>query len=108
MTFTLNTANLKREDELGFAFLVAEDEEGHYEPIELVSTLNEAAEIAEADLKRRIKALDNDQDPGLCPYEYVLFARTISGRYEKIGGAILAQQAAVPLENNRERWGAKQ
>ncbi len=49
MTFTLNTANLKREDEIGFAFLVAEDEEGHYEPVEMVCTLNEAQEIAEGD-----------------------------------------------------------
>lgn len=90
MIFTLNTADLKHEDEIGFAFLVAEDEEGRYEPVDLVSTLSEAAEIADSDLNRRLRDLMKDEDPGLCPYQYVLFARTVGGRYEKIGSALVA------------------
>ena len=91
MEFILNLDKVKRE---GVAILIAEDEEGHYEPVAMVSTMREALEIAEGDLGRRLRLLDRDEDPGLCPYRYVLFARTMTGLYESIGEAYVATPAA--------------
>jgi hypothetical protein len=39
---------LQPDTELGLAMLIAEDEEGHHEPVAVASTINEAKEIAEA------------------------------------------------------------
>ncbi len=41
---------LHPDTQLGLAMLIAEDEEGHYEPIGVASTINEAKEIAASDL----------------------------------------------------------
>ncbi len=59
--------------------LVAEDEEGHYEPVDIASTMAEGFELAKDDLRRRRKKLEADKDPGLCPWEYKLWARGIDG-----------------------------
>ena len=64
-----------------FLFLIAEDEDGNYEPIELVATIDEAEEVFRFDMKRRLRALHNDEDPGLCPFVYKLFMRQ-AGRYQ--------------------------
>jgi hypothetical protein len=75
--------NVVRMDEcVTFGTLIVEDEEGHYEPISDVSTLREAVEIAESDLKRREKILWEDGDPGLCPYEYVIWSRGFDGAFK--------------------------
>jgi len=94
MKFALNTTNLKRENEIGAAFVVAQDEEGNYEPVALVGFVSEAEEIIADDLKRRFQKLDRDEDPGLCPYEYILWARGINGGYEIIGTALVTEPTA--------------
>lgn len=37
---------IKNDTELGLSVLIAEDDEGHTEPIAVVATINEAVEIA--------------------------------------------------------------
>ena len=64
---------------LGLATLIAEDEEGHYEPVSVVSSISEAREIAASDLRGRMRGLERDQDPGLCPHAYTVWANGIDG-----------------------------
>ena len=72
---------LQPDTELGLAMLIAEDEEGHHEPVAVASTINEAKEIAQSDLRSRMRRLDRGADPGMCPYIYKLWARGIDGDY---------------------------
>jgi hypothetical protein len=65
--------------DLGIAMLIVEDEEGHYEPLNAASTINEGKEMAQYDLRFRLKRLESDEDPGLCPYLYKLWARGLDG-----------------------------
>ena len=66
--------------ELGIATLIVEDEEGCYEPVNYASTLAEGFEMAKDDLRNRLKNLEAGKDPGLCPWEYKLWARGLEGR----------------------------
>jgi hypothetical protein len=59
--------------------LIVEDEEGHYQPLAIASTLAEAFEMAKEDLQGRQRLLEIGGDPGLCPYEYKLWARGLGG-----------------------------
>ncbi|MGA7410352.1 MAG: hypothetical protein WBW33_07690 [Bryobacteraceae bacterium] len=72
---------LKNDTELGLALLIAENEEGHYEPVAHVSTINEAKELAADDLRRRRERLERDEDPRLCPCTYKLWAHGIEGDF---------------------------
>jgi hypothetical protein len=72
---------LQPDTKLGLAMLIAEDEEGHHEPVAVASTINEAKEIAASDLRRRMRRLERGDDPGMCPYTYKLWARGIDGDY---------------------------
>jgi hypothetical protein len=67
--------------QLGLAMLIAEDEEGHTQPVGVASTINEAREIASSDLTGRMRSLEHGNDPGLCPYEYKVWAQGIDGDY---------------------------
>ena len=53
--------------------LILEDEEGHYEPINLACTIDEAREVAISDSQRR-------GPDSLCPYVYKLFATGNGGK----------------------------
>src|SRR5512140_1118383 len=72
---------LKPDTELSLAMLIAEDEEGRIEPVAVASTINEAKELAESDLRSRMRRLERDEDPGICPVRYRLWARGIDGDY---------------------------
>jgi len=72
---------LQPDTELGLAVLIAEDEEGRYEPVAVVVSIAEAREIAASDLRSRMRLLDREEDPGLCPYQYKVWARGIEGSY---------------------------
>lgn len=66
---------------LGLAMLIAESEDGHYAPVGVVASIGEAREIAASDLKSRMRRLERDQDPGLCPYSYKVWANGTDGDY---------------------------
>jgi hypothetical protein len=72
---------LENDTDLGLALLIVEGEEGHYEPVANAATINEAKELAADDLHRRRERLERDEDPGLCPYAYKLWARDIDGEF---------------------------
>ncbi|MGA7413937.1 MAG: hypothetical protein WBW33_25900 [Bryobacteraceae bacterium] len=72
---------LENDTDLGLALLIVEDEQGHYEPVANVSTINEAKELAADDLRCRRERLERDEDPGLCPYAYRLWARGTDGEF---------------------------
>ena len=72
---------LKPNTELGLAMLIAEDEEGHHEPVAVASTINEAKEIAESDLRGRMRSIEGGEDAGIYPIRYKLWARGIDGDY---------------------------
>ena len=63
------------------AVLVAEDEEGRFQPLCVVSSINEAGDTAASDLKCRLDPLGRDEDPGICPYEHKVLPRGIEGKY---------------------------
>ena len=68
-----------RDTELGIATLIVEDEEGHYEPVNYASSLAEGFEMAKEDLRNRRNKLEADKDPGLCPWQYKVWARGLEG-----------------------------
>jgi hypothetical protein len=72
---------LEPDAELGLAMLIAEDEDGHYEPVAVASTINEAKEIAESDLRGRMRSIERGAQANLCPTRYKLWARGTDGDY---------------------------
>jgi hypothetical protein len=69
--------------DLGIAFLVAETEEGQYEPISPVVTINDAREIASQDMRIRMCDLERGGAPA-CPEAYRVWARGDRGTYSVI------------------------
>ena len=72
---------LQPDTDLGLAMLIAEDEDGQHEPVAVASTISEATEIAQSDMAGRMRRLERGDDPGLCPYEYKVWAQGIDGNY---------------------------
>jgi hypothetical protein len=62
--------------DLGLAMLIVEDEEGHYEPVGVVTNIGEGREIAQSDWRRRICQPEHDR---LCPYVYKVWAAGLDG-----------------------------
>ncbi len=77
--------------DLGSAILVAESEDGCYQPVAIVGTLSEAREIAASDLRERMNLLEKSGDGGLCPARYQVWARGVNGAY-RIASEINAVQ----------------
>ncbi len=57
----------------------AEEPEFGYEVIAVVDSETEARELAASDLASRLKRIDRNEDPGICPYVYKMFQRGIEG-----------------------------
>ena len=66
--------------DLGLAMLIAESEDGQYEPVAVVANLGEAREVARDDFRSRMERLENGESP-LCPYTYKVWARGIDGEH---------------------------
>ena len=71
---------IKDDTELGLAILVAEFGEGAYQPIGVVVSINEAREIADGDLRGRMRELEAGKTP-VCPEAYVVWAQGLDGDY---------------------------
>jgi hypothetical protein len=50
--------------------LIAESENGTYEPVGAVSTISEGREIAVSDMRRRMQLSEQGSDP-MCPARYL-------------------------------------
>jgi len=64
--------------DLGLAMLIAEFEEGGYEPIATVSSLGEAREYVRNDMAHRMEKLERGGEPS-CPAAYKVWARGVNG-----------------------------
>jgi hypothetical protein len=66
--------------DLGLAMLIAESEDGQYEPVAVVANVGEAREVAQDDFRVRMRDLERGESP-LCPYVYKVWARGIDGQH---------------------------
>jgi hypothetical protein len=69
--------------ELGLAVLIVEATSNAYEPVAVVSTLREAAELSQRDLDARCAAIAAGKDT-LCPSWYIVWARDHNGAYRRL------------------------
>ena len=63
---------------LGLGMLIAESEDGAYEPIGVVGSVDEAREVAASDKKGRIRELKKGGSP-MCVYCYKVWANRTEG-----------------------------
>ena len=66
---------------LGLAMLIAEDKDGVYLPVNVVSTINEGREIARDDLRSRMRELGMGKEPYF-PARYRIWAHGVDGYAE--------------------------
>ena len=71
---------IRADVDLGIAILIAETEDGLYDVLGPVATINEACEIASVDMVRRMKSLENGGEP-TCPAIYKVWSRNRNGDY---------------------------
>ena len=69
--------------ELGIGMLIAESEDGSYEPVAPVSTIREARELASNDLRARMSSLEQGGEP-MCPILYRVWARNDRGEFTSV------------------------
>ncbi len=62
--------------------LIVESEDGRYEPIAIVGSVDEARQAAQQNLARRMELLARGESPS-CPYLYKIWAQT-EGRWIEI------------------------
>ncbi len=72
--------------------LAIEDGDGHWEPVEIVCSLQEAEEMIASDLRQRSPEADD-----LCPERYVIFLRAPNGRFNLVGEWHLFTEPAPTL-----------
>jgi hypothetical protein len=58
--------------------LIVEDDAGGYLPVGPVSTISEAREIAQEDLRNRMRAVEQGGEP-ICPAAYKVWAHGLDG-----------------------------
>jgi hypothetical protein len=71
---------IKDDTELGLAILVAEFGDGNYQPVGVVVSINEAREIADSDMRGRMRDLEHGKTPA-CPERYLVWAQGLNGEY---------------------------
>jgi hypothetical protein len=69
---------ISNETDLGTGLLIAEDDDGGYLPISPVSTISEAREIAQHDMRQRMRQVERGGSP-FCPAIYKVWARGTDG-----------------------------
>jgi len=74
---------IKDDTELGLAMLIADLGDGHYQPIGVVVSINEAREIAASDMRGRMRDLEAGDTPA-CPEGYVVWAQGLEGTYREV------------------------
>ncbi len=71
---------IKDDTEVGLAILVAEFGDGNYQPVGVVVSINEAREIADSDMRGRMRDLERGKTPA-CPERYLVWAQGLEGEY---------------------------
>jgi len=66
---------------LGFAILITESEDGCYEPVAIISSLEDALAVTRSEFHQRVRC-QQDGASLLCPYSYKLWARGNNGYYQ--------------------------
>jgi hypothetical protein len=74
---------IKDNTELGLAMLIADLGGGHYLPIGVVVSIDEAREIAASDMRGRMRDLEAGEAPA-CPESYVVWAQGLEGGYREV------------------------
>ena len=75
---------IDEDKELGFGtMLIAESEDGGYEPVATVSTIREARELAAENVRIRRNELESNEEP-FCPAQYRVWGRVHRGNYRVI------------------------
>ena len=74
--------------DFGLTLIIAENEEGVYQPLAVAGSLNEAREMVDHDRKSRMRDLENGKSP-MCVYCYKIWATGSYGAYK------LAQEIAA-------------
>jgi len=69
--------------DLGIAMLIAETDDGVYQPVAAVSTISEGRGRAAGDLRCRMARLDQGSDP-MCPARYLVWALGDGGEYATV------------------------
>jgi hypothetical protein len=88
---------LRADIDLGLAMLIAEAEDGAYQPVTMISTINEAIEVASNDMASRMKDLEHEP---MCPAIYRIWSRNYDGEYSiscEIDAATLQPVRNVPI-----------
>ena len=70
--------------DLGLAMLIAETEDGKYEPVAVVSSVSEAREIASSDFAGRVKEVGMGCEDVACPARYAIWAQGLGGDYKPL------------------------
>ncbi len=70
--------------ELGLAMLIAETDDGSYEPVGVVVSVAEAQEIAKSDFARRLKEISMGCEDVACPARYTIWAQGLGGEYKPL------------------------
>ncbi len=74
---------IEESTELGVGMLIAESEDGAYEPIAPVSTIGEARDMAGHDLRGRMSSLEKGGEP-MCPTLYRVWPRNERGEFTSV------------------------
>ncbi len=83
MTATKQKRVIGETTNLGIGFLIAESEEGAYQPVGAVATIREGREIADSDMRRRMRQLETGSEP-MYPFRYRVWAQGDEGKYSSI------------------------
>ena len=83
MTATQRKEVIGETTDLGIGFLIAESEEGAYQPVGAVATIREAREIADNDMRERMRQLQRGSEP-MYPFRYRVWARGDEGKFSTV------------------------
>jgi hypothetical protein len=69
--------------DLGIGMLIAESEDGAYQPVAAVSTIREAREMANSDMRARMHRMEKGDEP-MYPARYLVWARGDRGEFTSV------------------------
>ena len=74
---------VQEDTELGSGILIADFGDVGYQPVGIVTSISEARELADDDLRRRTRDLEAGGEPQ-CPETYIIWARGQEGEYREL------------------------